>query len=381
MRPIGGLSAASRQRLAKVLRQTQATVSARETAQALDLDIAKASRLLARWAAFGWLSRVRRGLYVPVPIESSTPDVALQDPWVVAERLFAPCYVGGWSAAEYWGFTEQIFRSTLVVTTRRPRMRKVDARGSVFVVRTVRPRAMFGLKPVWRGRVKVHVSDPTRTILDLLDTPSTGGGIRSVLGMLRAYMGSPQRDSKLLIRYADQLGNKAVFKRLGFIASTYFPQGTALIEACGTRLSAGNARLDPKLPSTRLATAWRLWIPEFGQGAVRAGAAEAKLGRWGTMTMNRTQIVRVLADRRQEIAARYGVKRLALFGSAARDELGVSSDVDVLVEFAGPATFGAYMDLKFYLEDLLGRPVDLVTDKALRNELRPYVEKEMIRVA
>ena len=99
------------------------------------------------------------------------------------------------------------------------------------------------------------------------------------------------------------------------------------------------------------------------------------------MMMNRTQILRVLADHQQEIAARYGVQRLALFGSAARDELGVSSDVDVLIEFAGPATFGAYMDLKFYLEDLLGRPVDLVTDKALRNELRPYVEKEMIRVA
>ena len=99
------------------------------------------------------------------------------------------------------------------------------------------------------------------------------------------------------------------------------------------------------------------------------------------MMMNRAQILGVLADRRQEIAARYGVKRLALFGSAARDELGVSSDVDVLVAFAGPATFGAYMDLKFYLEDLLGRPVDLVTDKALRNELRPYVEKEMISVA
>ena len=99
------------------------------------------------------------------------------------------------------------------------------------------------------------------------------------------------------------------------------------------------------------------------------------------MTTNRTQILAVLADSRQEIATRYGVERLALFGSAARDELGASSDVDVLVEFAGPATFNAYMDLKFYLEDLLGRPVDLVTDKALRRELRPYVEKEMIRVA
>ena len=99
------------------------------------------------------------------------------------------------------------------------------------------------------------------------------------------------------------------------------------------------------------------------------------------MTTNRTQILAVLADSRQEIATRYGVERLALFGSAARDELGASSDVDVLVEFAGPATFNAYMDLKFYLEDVLGRPVDLVTDKALRRELRPYVEKEMIRVA
>jgi len=99
------------------------------------------------------------------------------------------------------------------------------------------------------------------------------------------------------------------------------------------------------------------------------------------MTTNRTQILAVLADSRQEIATRYGVERLALFGSASRDELGASSDVDVLVEFAGPATFNAYMDLKFYLEDVLGRPVDLVTDKALRRELRPYVEKEMIRVA
>jgi predicted nucleotidyltransferase len=97
--------------------------------------------------------------------------------------------------------------------------------------------------------------------------------------------------------------------------------------------------------------------------------------------MNRTQILQMLADCREEIAARYSVTQLALFGSAARDDLCPCSDVDVLVEFAGPATFAGYMDLKFYLEDLLGRPVQLVTDKALRNELRPHVEKDMIRVA
>jgi predicted nucleotidyltransferase len=97
--------------------------------------------------------------------------------------------------------------------------------------------------------------------------------------------------------------------------------------------------------------------------------------------MNRAHILGVLAGCQREITARYGVKRLSLFGSAARDELDRESDVDVLVEFSGPATFRAFMDLKFYLEDLLGRPVDLVTDKALRRELRPYVEKELIRVA
>lgn len=99
------------------------------------------------------------------------------------------------------------------------------------------------------------------------------------------------------------------------------------------------------------------------------------------MVTNRKSLIEILAERREEMTARFGVRRLAVFGSAARDELTESSDVDVLVEFKGPATFAAYMDLKFYLEDLLGRPVDLVTEKGLRRELRPYVEKELVVVA
>jgi len=79
--------------------------------------------------------------------------------------------------------------------------------------------------------------------------------------------------------------------------------------------------------------------------------------------------------------ARFGVRFLALFGSVARDEAAGESDVDVLVEFDGPATFERYMGLKFHLEDLLGRRVDLVTRRALRQELRPAVEQEAIRVA
>jgi predicted nucleotidyltransferase len=63
-----------------------------------------------------------------------------------------------------------------------------------------------------------------------------------------------------------------------------------------------------------------------------------------------------------------------------RDQARPDSDIDVLVRFDGPATSKRYFGVQFYLEDLLGSPVDLVTDKALRSELRPYVEASAIHV-
>lgn len=266
MKSIGGLSRTSRERLGRVLRQAKGPISAADASRALRIAQPEASRLLSSWSSRGWLTRVRRGLYAAVPLESSTADLPVDDAWIVAERLFAPCYIGGWSAAAHWGFTEQLFRSTLVLTTRRPRARRVEAGGAVFVVRTIDEPAFFGLKPVWRGQVKVTVSDPTRTVLDLLDTPALGGGIRSVLDMLRSYFDSPARDPKLLVQYADRLGNKAVFKRLGFLASEFIPNEREIVADCRERLSAGNARLDPSVPSQRLVTAWRLWVPRgFGE--------------------------------------------------------------------------------------------------------------------
>ncbi|MFI3156998.1 MAG: nucleotidyltransferase family protein [Methylococcaceae bacterium] len=80
------------------------------------------------------------------------------------------------------------------------------------------------------------------------------------------------------------------------------------------------------------------------------------------------------------LAQQFGVTQLALFGSTARDEARDDSDVDILVSFDGPATSKRYFGVQFYLEDQLGCPVDLVTEKALRPELRPFIEKEAIHV-
>ena len=96
--------------------------------------------------------------------------------------------------------------------------------------------------------------------------------------------------------------------------------------------------------------------------------------------MNRTRALELLAQSKPVLVARYGVMDLALFGSTVRDAARSDSDVDILVSFDGPATSERYFGVQFYLEDLLGFPVDLVTDKALRAELRPFIEKEAVHV-
>ena len=96
--------------------------------------------------------------------------------------------------------------------------------------------------------------------------------------------------------------------------------------------------------------------------------------------MKKQQAIQSLKESKALLSQRFGVSRLALFGSTARDTATDTSDIDVLVSFDGPATSSRYFGVQFYLEDLMGSPVDLVTDKALRPQLRPYIEKELVRV-
>ncbi len=96
--------------------------------------------------------------------------------------------------------------------------------------------------------------------------------------------------------------------------------------------------------------------------------------------MNRAAVLSLLREHLPVLRERFGVQQLRLFGSMARDTAEADSDVDVLVGFDGPATAKRYFGVQFYLEDLLNRPVDLVTDKALRERLRPYVERDAIAV-
>ncbi len=96
--------------------------------------------------------------------------------------------------------------------------------------------------------------------------------------------------------------------------------------------------------------------------------------------MKRDEVTAILRERREDFE-RFGVISVRLFGSVARDDSSEGSDVDILAEFERPLTFKRYMGFRFFLEDLLKVKVDLVTERGLRDRVRPQVEKDAIRVA
>ena len=89
------------------------------------------------------------------------------------------------------------------------------------------------------------------------------------------------------------------------------------------------------------------------------------------------RVVKTIASMRQELSERFTVKRIGVFGSFARGNAGDESDVDIVVDLADP-TFDHYMDLKFRLEEVLERSVDLVIADAIKPCLKPIVEQEVI---
>lgn len=209
-----------------------------------------------------WVQRIRRGIFLILPLEAETgirPTV--EDPWILATELFVPSYIGGWSAAEHWGLTEQIFRSTFVATSGRTRGTDVRVQGMEFHVVKVQPRRVETVQPIWRGKERVRVSSVERTIADGLAAPSWLGGIRALVDVLTTYRNSERWSPDRLLKELESVGIGAAFQRLGYIAETLELADVALIDSVRKRRASGVVKLDPGIPSRgRLNKRWGIWI-------------------------------------------------------------------------------------------------------------------------
>lgn len=251
-----------KEQLGKLVREAGDLFTVETAANVLNASNSDIAKTLARWTKQGWLTRIRRGLYAVVPIEATTTNQALEDSWVIIPELFSPCYIGGWSAAEHWGLTEQIFRSICVLTERSYSQKLQEIHNISFSLTKINPDLMFGTKTIWRKDKKIQVSDSHKTILDMLYDPQLGGGIHHIIDCTREYVRSEHYNAVKLGEYAKQIGNGAVFKRLGYISECLLGGKHELTELSRNNITKGNAYLDPKLKNGSLITRWRLFVPE-----------------------------------------------------------------------------------------------------------------------
>lgn len=258
-----GISQRNREHLERLHRENSATFDVAQASRILGLDAPATARLLGYLARRGWLSRVRRGLYVAVPLDARRSGEWIEDPWIVADRVFNPCYIGGWSACKHWGLTEQLFRTVLVVAGRKVRRTEAELQGMRFQVTSRPPELIFGTVSVWRAQTRVLVSDPSRTIIDLFDDSRLGGGVRHCADVVHEYLTSEHRSDDRLIEYGDRVGNGSIFKRLGFLLESREGESDVgpLVAACLNRRSAGITTLDPSSAARgRIVRRWGLRV-------------------------------------------------------------------------------------------------------------------------
>ena len=206
-----------REQLARVAASARPLMDVTAASAVLGWDRKRTAQQLARWATQGFLRRVRRGTYAVVPTGAMMQEHVMADPWVLIPATFRRAYVGGWSAAEHWDLTEQVFQTLLVCTLDRVRRTQLTVAGTQLRARHVPESWFFATRVEWREGTRVLVSDVHKTVLDLCADPALGGGIQHVMHCLRSYLTRDDVSTARLVEYARRLALPTAFKRLGFL--------------------------------------------------------------------------------------------------------------------------------------------------------------------
>ncbi|WP_367608282.1 type IV toxin-antitoxin system AbiEi family antitoxin [Legionella sp. W05-934-2] len=259
---LGGLGKLERTSVSKLWRGTKTIVTPEQAAKIWELTPAQAAKRLAWLNKKGWLERIRQGVYIMVPLESLTSDIVAEEPFAIASEVFDPCYIGGVNAANYWDLTEQLFRTITVMTEKNVQNRKPALAGTEYVLHTLKTEYFYGLKSIWLAGVKVKISDPTRTLVDMLMFPDFCGGLSFIVDVLGNYFKSDMKNIDQFMEYLKAAPNGAALKRLGFILELKYPEEQELIDYCQKNLTNGYAKLNPAQTCEKLVTKWRVWVPQ-----------------------------------------------------------------------------------------------------------------------
>ena len=257
-----GLSTQERKIISHFSALEKDTINADDLVEFHSCKRVSANKILSRLTQKGWLQRLKHGRYTVVPLSSTTASPVIENVYPIAMDLFRPVFISGWSAAEYWDLTEQIFNS-ISVATLSPQRESIQIIGNIkFRTRVLEKEQFFGTKTVWFGSKAVEIADPSRTLIDILDLPRFGGGGRHMIDIVKQYWLSDMRDPNLLLDYALRYNRGSVFKRLGFLAEKLnAPVSEKWLNTCQKHISKGISYLDPDGPkSGNIISKWNLRI-------------------------------------------------------------------------------------------------------------------------
>ena len=206
-------------------------------ADLLGLDRRQAYRLIAQLKDKGLAAEVEKGKFLLLGLE---PARVFANPLFIASHLVAPAYVSYWSALHFYGFTEQVPFTTFVATTKKKR--PLAFRDFRFRFVTVKPSKFFGYRREVVGDLPVIVADEAKAVIDSLNLPQYAGGLAEVAKGLRAALGTVAPAE--LIAYANQMGDKSLGSRLGYLLSLLGQPVAGLVH------SVSPVKLDPSRPRT-----------------------------------------------------------------------------------------------------------------------------------
>jgi predicted transcriptional regulator of viral defense system len=256
-----GLSAQRRKNLALLLSKEKEAITIDAAAQILGWEREKARSFLASLSRSGWLKLIKPGIFVPVPLSSDEPDLTEENELVLANYLYGHCYIGGWSAASYWGLTDQIFQKTWVMTSNFVRKKEETRAGHTYLLRHIPQDYFFGLHQEWVKQDKIVVSDPHKTIIDFANFINDFD-LYGLIDIFTEYLRSSHKNLDTLLAYAHQTKNRTMFKRLGFLLELYEPEAITYIQQCLENISKGPSQLSPNLKGGIYIKRWHLKVPQ-----------------------------------------------------------------------------------------------------------------------
>jgi len=199
------------------------------------LDRPRAYRLVARMKEQDLITNVEKGKYLLLGFEA---ERVLSNLFFISTQLVEPGYISFWSALHYYGFTEQVPRTTFVATTKRKSPVTFDSHRFRYVC--LQPHKFFGYRRESVGDLPVLLADEAKALLDSLDLPRYAGGLVEVAKALYNALG--ELNLELLVDYANRLGNKSLNSRLAYLLDIFDHPVEGLI------LSDSHILLDPSRP-------------------------------------------------------------------------------------------------------------------------------------